>query len=198
MKVLYLGAESRISKEGSTLFKERIPKGYRHPGLDKALRRMRTKSEASILARLEKMHFPAPRLLSVHDAQLSMDYLKGKRLVDVLEEENFQKLSLEIGRKVAVLHQHNIIHGDLTTSNMILVGEIYFIDFGLSFISAKPEDRAVDLHLLRQALESKHHTIWHECFEEVKRGYTGQYDKARDVLLRLEKVEARGRNKGKR
>jgi TP53 regulating kinase-like protein len=75
---------------------------------------------------------------------------------------------------------------------MILKDKIYFIDFGLSFVSKKLEDKAVDLHLFRQALESRHHRIWEKCFSEFSKAYG---DKA--VLKRLEIVEARGRNKHK-
>src|SRR3989338_6709944 len=73
-----------------------------------------------------------------------------------------------IGKNIALLHQQEIIHGDLTTSNMILKGEeVYFIDFGLSFIDPKAEHKAVDLHLLRQALESKHYKHYESSFRAV-------------------------------
>jgi len=105
--------------------------------------------------------------------------------------------SEELGKKIGILHSNNIIHGDLTTSNMILDNEIKFIDFGLSFFSTKEEDKAVDLHLLRQALESKHHDIWEKCFEAALKGYKKSYPEHSIVLNRLQKVEARGRNKHK-
>ena len=95
------------------------------------------------------------------------------------------------------MHDKKIIHGDLTTSNMIVRdGRVYFIDFGLGFESMKFEDKAADLHLLRQALESKHYQHYNECFEAVIEGYkqSGNY---KDVFKRLEKVELRGRYKGK-
>ena len=102
-------------------------------------------------------------------------------------------LGKEIGRKVGILHQNEIIHGDLTTSNMILGSEIYFIDFGLSFFSTKIEDMAVDLHLLKQALESKHYEIFEKCFSAVLSGY--DHPKRKEILTRFNTVEARGRNK---
>ena len=73
--------------------------------------------------------------------------------------------------------------------------KVYFIDFGLSFSSSKIEDKAVDLHLLRQALESKHFKHWHILFQEVLKGYE-QVSEAEKVLKQLEKVEKRGRYKG--
>jgi TP53 regulating kinase-like protein len=99
-----------------------------------------------------------------------------------------------LGENIAVLHQNDIIHGDLTTSNMILKNnKIYFIDFGLGFQSARIEDKAVDLHLLRQALESKHFKHWQTLFDAVLLGYKKLGNEA--VLLQLKKVESRGRYK---
>ena len=87
---------------------------------------------------------------------------------------------------------------------MILVEEvkdknkptIYFIDFGLGFISYKVEDKAVDLHLLRQALEAKHFKNWRALFAGVLKGYSNSKD-YKAVLERLKKVEKRGRYKDK-
>ena len=79
----------------------------------------------------------------------------------------------------------------------ILDKEIYFIDFGLSFFSTKVEDKACDLHLLRQALESKHYKIYKECFDAVIQGYSSTYQDNKEVLKRLDVVEKRGRNKSK-
>lgn len=126
-----------------------------------------------------------------------MEFLKGKKLRDVLDKKNCIKLCKELGKKIAILHKNNIIHGDLTTSNMILNKEIYFIDFGLSFFSDKIEDKAVDLHLLRQALESKHNEIFEDSFNAVLLGYKSPNPDYISILKRLEKVEARGRYKGK-
>jgi TP53 regulating kinase-like protein len=50
-----------------------------------------------------------------------------------------------------------VIHGDLTTSNMIYKdGQIYLIDFGLSYVKNSIEDRAVDLYVLERAFISTH------------------------------------------
>ena len=71
-----------------------------------------------------------------------------------------------------------------------------FIDFGLGFFSNKIEDKAVDLHLLKQALESKHFKKWDENFKEVLKNYKISKDSEK-VLERLKKVESRGRYKDK-
>lgn len=50
-----------------------------------------------------------------------------------------------------------VIHGDLTTSNMIYKDDqIYLIDFGLSYVKTSIEDRAVDLYVLERAFISTH------------------------------------------
>ena len=95
------------------------------------------------------------------------------------------------------MHETHVVHGDLTTSNMILKkGKVYFIDFGLSFQNGKYEDKAVDLHLLRQALEAKHFTHWEDLFKSVEEGYLS-VDKieGKKVLERFKAVEKRGRYK---
>ena len=96
------------------------------------------------------------------------------------------------------MHNNNIIHGDLTTSNMILNKEVFFIDFGLSFFSEKIEDKAVDLHLLKEALESKHSNIWERSYKAALDSYFKKAVDGRQVLERIKIVEKRGRYKGKK
>src|SRR3989338_5515786 len=111
---------------------------------------------------------------------------------DILERSDYKKLCSEIGKKIAVLHNNSIIHGDLTTSNMMLSREIYFIDFGLSFFSEKAEDRAVDLHLLEEGLKSKHYKIWENCFKCALDSYRKEAKSSNEILKRFEAVEKRG------
>ncbi len=210
-RVLGQGAEAiitlklRRNAEGSTtrvVVKERLPKEYRHPQLDAELRRSRTRREAKLLA---KAPVPTPRILeSDREATIIMEYVEGVQVKQLLDDE--PALARRIGELVAQLHDAGIIHGDLTTSNMILreesgsvMGaerELVLIDFGLSFTSESVEDKAVDLHLFKQALESKHHTVFEEAYEAFLKGYRSS-NRAAAVLERLAVVERRGRNKGK-
>ncbi|MEE9525204.1 MAG: KEOPS complex kinase/ATPase Bud32 [Candidatus Woesearchaeota archaeon] len=198
MKQLDQGAEATISVNKDVVLKDRVAKSYRLKEIDDKLRKFRTRREAKVLNKLEELNFPSPRLHQMCDQlmQIRMDMVNGNKLRDVLYQ-NPLALSEEIGKKIGIMHSNDIIHGDLTTSNMILDNEIKFIDFGLSFFSAKEEDKAVDLHLLRQALESKHHTIWEKCFESALKGYKQTYSDHSTVFDRLKQVEARGRNKHK-
>ena len=197
------GAEAIIYEDDGRIVKDRISKKYRIKQIDESLRKFRTKREAKVFQTLEKINFPIPKLIDFSEKtnKIIMENISGKKLRDVLNSKNCEKFSYEVGQKIGILHEKDIIHGDLTTSNMIVnekdKNRIYFIDFGLSFFSAKAEDKAVDLHLLRQALESKHHTIWRRCFESAIKGYKNTCKSHEEVLKRLETVEARGRYKGK-
>lgn len=190
------GAEAVLLRDGQKVIKERISKSYRHPELDSALRASRTKREAKVLQKLSQLGFPAPTLLDQGHTSLTMSFVDGQLLRDVLHGD-VVRYGEELGRKIAQLHSLDLIHGDLTTSNMIVMPsqELSFIDFGLSFFSSRTEDRAVDLHLLRQALESKHHKVWRDCFEAALATYSENFSGAAAVLEQLKKVEARGRYK---
>ena len=146
----------------------------------------------------QKINFPGPHLIDFSDTsmKINMGFIEGCKLRDVLEQ-NHLVYSEEIGKLLGMLHNHGIIHSDLTTSNMILKDKIHFIDFGLSFFSDKAEDKAVDLHLLDRALESRHHKIHKQCMHFVIKGYRETSSKSEDVIKRLEKVMQRGRNKHK-
>jgi TP53 regulating kinase and related kinases len=198
-KLIAQGAESKLFLEKNKVVKNRFRKKYRIKEIDEKLRKFRTKREAKVLQKLEQIGFPSPKLIKNDEKEnIEMGYIRGKLLKNILEKSDFEKLSLEIGEKIAFLHNNGIIHGDLTTSNMILNKEVYFIDFGLSFFSEKIEDRAVDLHLLKEALESKHYKIWEICNKIALEGYTKNAQDGREVLKRLKVVEARGRYKGKK
>jgi|SRR3989344_2124024 len=181
--------------------KERIPKRYRLKEIDEKLRRYRTRREISILQKASAC-IPVPYLhesSSEKDYTVIMEYKEGKKLADCLNDlptGQRKKIAKEMGKHLALLHNKNIIHGDMTTSNMIWDGTtVYFIDFGLSFIDQKQEHKAVDLHLLRQALESRHHQHYKELYETILHSYKQYAEQADSVLQRLEIVEKRGRYK---
>ena len=196
LMILAQGAEAVLRKQDESVIKERVVKEYRVPVLDNRLRKLRTRREAKILQRLQEINFPAPIVQNVDEEkmEIKMSFVEGPQVKEVLNE-NPVELSKEIGRKVGVLHSNDIIHSDLTTSNMIKGNEVHFIDFGLSFISNKVEDKAVDLHLLDRSLESKHHDIYEQCIDAVLEGYKEGNPAWQDVFARLDKVEKRGRNK---
>lgn len=262
-KTLAQGAEAIITLKDKVVTKNRIPKSYRIKILDEKIRKQRTKAETKLLLKASKI-VSVPELLTIRGGrvisrerkgnpvtsgvrsregkslnhQIKMQHIKGQKLSDYLNKFPITKqkhICKQIGQSIAKLHNENIIHGDLTTSNMILsppsskkispltkfpakksgkadfvvtnrasAPNIYFIDFGLGFISHKIEDKAVELHLLKQALEAKHFQNWETLFKEVIKGYSksskggmqkGWALEAKKILKQLEKVERRGRYK---
>ena len=193
------GAEAKLYLDEGNVLKNRFPKSYRIKEIDEKLRGFRTRREAKILQKLKAINFPAPKLIKNDEKQnLIIEKINGKLVKDILEKSEYKNLCREIGKKVAILHNNSIIHGDLTTSNMILNKEIYFIDFGLSFFSEKAEDKAVDLHLLKEGLESKHYKIWDVCFKCSLESYKEKARNSKETLKRLEVVEKRGRYRAKK
>ncbi len=236
--VVAQGAEAVIELRDNLIIKNRISKSYRIKQLDKKIIKQRTKAEKKLLEKACKI-INAPNPFPLKDFnKIEMPFIEGKKLSENLNSFSLEKqkeICRTIGQEIAKLHNADIIHGDLTTSNMILVDDvcanrnfspsggreginehkrelasevasrrglvsdsepiIFFIDFGLGFISPKIEDKAVDLHLLKQALEAKHFENWEILFNEVKEGYKN-YKEAEKVLERLKAVEKRGRYKG--
>jgi TP53 regulating kinase-like protein len=200
------GAESTIERHDDYVVKKRISKGYRISQIDLPLRRFRTRREAKVLEKLSKVIL-VPKLIDVNDNDMAikMEFIDGEKLVDIFDD-SYKTLCPMIGKIVAKIHSIDVIHGDLTTSNMILKKDytdkdkktkedIYFIDFGLSYFSIKPEDKAVDLHLLFQALESKHYRVYDDARKLILFAYEKEYPLGKDVVKRLADVEKRGRNK---
>ncbi len=194
-KVIARGAEAVIIKTVDSITKKRISKGYRIEQLDTKLRKRRTKAETKILEKASKL-IPVPEVIDKDTYEIQMSFIQGKKLSDHLDSiKNPTTICKQIGKSLAILHNNGLIHGDLTTSNLILKQEkVYFIDFGLGFHSDKLEDKAVDLHLIKQALEARHSSKFKTYFQAILTGYKESKDYKR-TIDRLKKVEARGRYK---
>ena len=198
-KLIAQGAEAKILLSNKTITKDRISKSYRIPEIDKRIRKSRTKAETKLLNKAsEIVNIPTPIIEDKDKFQIKMRYIDGQKLSDHLDKFPLTKqkqICKQIGEDVAKLHNAEIIHGDLTTSNMILKdNQIFFIDFGLGYISRKFEDKAVDIHLLKQALEAKHFRNWETLFKKFEKGYSKAKD-SKIVFERLKAVEKRGRYK---
>ena len=182
--------------------KRRISKKYRLQKLDEQIRAYRTIHEPQLMHRAKKAGVPTPTifLIDVGNAEIHMEYVEGEQLKRVLNGMS-RKERLEIcghvGELVGRLHKSMIIHGDLTTSNMILTPEkrIVFVDFGLGEFSPELEAKGVDLHLLRRALESVHFEFSEECFQKIMENYARVVGKeeAEKVLEKMKEIERRGR-----
>ncbi len=203
MKIISQGAEAIIYLENNEIIKHRIKKNYRIEEIDIKKRKYPTRNEAKLLQKAKDLGVNVPSLNKVNEKEfkLYLSYIDGKIIRDYiynLNEEDVKKIFNEIGKETAKLHDASIIHGDLTTANFILnENKTYIIDFGLGFFSDKIEDKAVDLRVLKQALESKHSKISELAFNEFLNGYSKSknYEK---VIERLGIVSLRGRYKRKK
>jgi Kae1-associated kinase Bud32 len=165
-KILYQGAEAEIRLSeymGKTVVqKQRVKKAYRIKEIDSHLISYRTKEEAKLITEARNHGVSVPLLYDVDLVKgcITMEYLKGSRIKDILnglEKSERSRICRKIGQSIARLHNHDIIHGDITTSNMIFLDDrIYFIDFGLGAKNIELEAKGVDLHVLMEAFESTH------------------------------------------
>ena len=146
--------------------KLRNPKKYRNITLDNLIRRRRTIHEANMLHDVKKTGIKTPFLYFVDRkrAEIIMEYIDGENVKDILSKE----IAFKIGKYVSTLHNKNIIHGDLTTSNFIKRKEdLYLLDFGLSFYSERIEDMATDIRIIKEILSSAHIHIFDETYESL-------------------------------
>lgn len=204
-KIISIGAEA-VLKQRELLGKQivektRVPKHYRHAELDERLRRERTKSEARMLHLVKTFGITAPLLYDVntHLAMLRMEYIDAPRLKHFLiDKKNSlgekEKMCAEFGKTIAIIHTHGLVHGDLTTSNVLVrkkgkANELVMIDFGLAFQSNKLEDLAVDLVNLKKTFTATHSTF-EKGWEAIQDSYVKNGGK-KAVLKQMEEVEAR-------
>ena len=148
--------------------KIRPSKPYRHPSLDKALTKHRILVEARLLQRLKRSGVPVPALyfLNEYEGSITMEWIEGPSIrewleIHTAEVELVTEVMRLVGKSVGELHASGVVHGDLTTSNLVLREtngslEVVLIDFGLGSVSNSDEDMAVDLYVLERAFASTH------------------------------------------
>jgi len=205
-RLIRMGAEANLYLAKwfgrEVIVKERIQKSYRLGSLDYQIRHYRTVHEAQMIHEAKKAGVPTPvvYLIDEQKCRIFMEFLQGPRLKEALATMSTRERSSIchlVGGLIGRLHKNQLIHGDLTTSNMILTEErnVSFIDFGLSFHSSQTEDRGVDVHLVRRALNSTHFAYAEPCFKSVINGYRSQlgFKFTEIVLKRATEIERRGR-----
>jgi TP53 regulating kinase-like protein len=184
------------------VIKTRIPKRYRPEALDKQIRTYRTTHEPQLMhqAKAAGVATPLIYMVNIPEATIVMEYIEGvqvKQHLNKAPKAERKKICLKIGELVGKLHKNGLIHGDLTTSNMVLTpqGTIFLVDFGLGEKSVELEAKGVDLHLLKRALQSTHFAFWDACFDDVLAGYSlvlGD-ELAEKVYEKINEIERRGR-----
>jgi len=204
-RLIYRGAEADIVRgewQGlDAVFKIRKPLSYRLKVMDDAIRRQRTIHEADMVHAAKAAGVASPFLFDVDvpGATLVMEYIDGQRVKDLVGSAPGAAVRAvfgEFGRSVARLHIAGIMHGDLTTANVVMRGgELVFIDFGLSLRTTRLEDHAVDLRLIKETLVGAHSQIAPRALDALFRGYAKEVGPARSraVLRQLQNIERRGR-----
>lgn len=207
--VISRGAEATLYKGEflglCAIKKVRHPKKYRDPQLDLKLRVQRTKREAKLLVMSKNAMVPVPFVYDVDlkECAIIMEYIDGVLLRDYIKElENRDDVqsSIELikraGEILAMLHEYGIIHGDYTTSNIIVArnGGLYVIDFGLGYIytSSDPEDYAMELRVFSRGLEVFHYEKYGTYMQGFLQGYR-RFSKYEAVIDRLKEIFRRGR-----
>lgn len=206
LKQLKKGAEATITLYNwygkTVVVKSRKIKEYRHPQLDQKIRKFRTIHEPQLMNEAKKAGVSTPTIFLVDTIkmQIIMEFIQGKQIKHVLTKISAtqrQDLCFEIGIIIAKLHSYGIVHGDLTTSNMILneYGKIFLVDFGLAEKQNELESKGVDLHLMKCGLQSTHNQIAKNCFKDVISGYTKVLGETatKDILKKIREIERRGR-----
>ena len=185
------GAESNIVKSSylgeKAVLKDRIPKNYRISEIDNKIRKARCKEEAKLLSDSKRAGVKTPVLYDVdlNSKSILMEEIDGVMVKDVINEE----LSFRIGEEISKLHDAGIIHGDITSSNIMLQDDdLVFIDFGLGRYSTLDEDKAVDLLVLKKSLQSIDYNLALNYFDSVLKGYGND-----SVVNKIADIESRGR-----
>ena len=181
----------------NTVEKIRIAKRYRSHELDEALSVERLKTEAKLMAEARALGISVPIIYDINltERKLVMELIDGRMVKDILNSKykNKRELCRNIGACIGTLHRNHIVHGDLTTSNMLLSNDrLYFIDFSMGAKSKEIEEKGVDLHLLHEAFKSSHPTD-PKLFESALKGYKSEYPDAHLVLDKMKEIEKRGR-----
>ena len=204
----YQGAESKIwfgKYQGiDVVKKERFKKNYRADELDKRLTRERIRTEVKAINKLKEKCTELDKLMAtimhVTDREIIMTEIEdGQTVCQYINDRNNENIDVvldKLGKTIALIHKNGIIHGDLTTSNFMIVNsnDLIPIDFGLSSFSTTAEDRAVDLYVLERAFLSTHVNA---DFNRILVAYSNQMGQivGESILKKLDQVRMRGRKR---
>lgn len=218
-------AQPYLQNPGKYVIKYRPSKPYRHPKVDSSITKSRTVGEVKFMNKLTKIGIRCPSIILADYANgiIWMEYIgtnlpngdvsSFKNWLWYLEKNNknctddsVRNICFKVGQLIAQLHLNEMIHGDLTSSNILLQdGEPLLIDFGLSSYSGLAEDKAVDMYVLERAITSTHSDYAKEYNQWLLEGYEDMHRskesgkqaqrKLVEVLKKLDDVRLRGRKR---
>lgn len=211
--ILAKGAEADILNgkwiDENSIIKKKIPKNYRIKEIDDKIRKTRTKKEAKLISDVKRVGVRTPILYDVdlNEKSIAMEKIDGKLAKDLLgnlSKDDQKQLSIAIGYNIGLIHEKDIIHGDITGSNIIVncvdknnKNDIVFIDFGLGKYSNLIEDKCMDLLLFKKSLQNIDYKIANTIFDNVLKGYVSIYDNGSinkdEIIKKIDEIESRGR-----
>ncbi len=196
--IKHKGAEADIFEaywdNKPAIIKNRVKKNYRIDKLDNKLRVERTKEEAKLLSDCKQYNVRTPFIYSVdiNNKQLILEKIDAPQLHEIITDnktDGLESLFNNIGEVVSNMHNGGIIHGDLTTSNILVDNNMpVFIDFGLGKYSDLLEDKGTDLLVFKKSLT----TITPEMSEQYFKWFLSGYDDKK-VVKKIDEIEKRGR-----
>jgi len=191
----------------SVVVKQRFKKAYRHPELDATLTKERHRAECRALVKCQSIGVPVPTMYlcdnetstivmeRICDSETARDVIN--KCLENNEAKRLEEMAVSVGQLVAKIHSGGLIHGDITTSNILVKssGNLVFIDFGLSFQEGTPEDKGVDLYVLERALISTHPNTEY-VFQAILDSYSKAYgNQGKEVMKKFEEIRMRGRKR---
>jgi TP53 regulating kinase-like protein len=199
---LYRGAEADIYKTKflgeEAILKLRVEKSYRNSALDLEIRRGRTQREVLLLNRSRRMGVSVPHVWFVDQDRclIVMEFLEGRLVRDALSrgDGDWRMIAEEMGKGVAALHNGDVVHGDLTTSNaMIVDSRLVYFDFGLGEVTGDIEGKAVDLELLSRVMHSTHPWIEGRFLKVFFDVYVENSLGGNEIMERFRRIRGMGR-----
>ncbi|MCX8158515.1 MAG: KEOPS complex kinase/ATPase Bud32 [Candidatus Diapherotrites archaeon] len=197
--VLFEGAEAELIEASyinkDVIIKLRKPKEYRNKILDEQIRKFRTKAEVTLINRAKQAGVLTPFILKIDKKNFAiyLEKINGKLVKEILNSNNYKEICSEVGKNIAKLHKASIIHGDLTTSNIIKNKDnLIFIDFGLGYFSEKIEDFATDLLNLKKTYLATHFK-YYDGWKIIEGEYKREFSKGKEVIAKLQEIEKRAR-----
>lgn len=203
--IIAKGAESDIFKKSylneDAILKKRVSKSYRIKEIDDKIRYSRTKSEAKLLSDVKDTGVRTPILydIDLNNKLILMEEINGELVKDripKLNNKQIEELSYDIGYNIGLIHSKDIIHGDITSSNILINNDnnLVFIDFGLSYYSNLLEDKAVDLLVFKKSLKSLNSNLSDKIFNNMLKGYGSIFNNdIDDIESNIKDIESRGR-----